>query len=67
MKVMEIRDEWGPDNIYLGERPNPEAGPGDVLLKMKAASLNYRDHVICQGAFAGRGLTLPLIPVSDGA
>jgi NADPH:quinone reductase-like Zn-dependent oxidoreductase len=67
MKVMEIRDQWSPDNICMGERPEPEPGPGQVLLRMKAASLNYRDWVLCQRGYGRRSGTLPLIPVSDGA
>jgi len=67
MKVMEIRNEWKLDNICLGQRPEPEPGPGEVLIKMKAASLNYRDFVMCQGGYGRRGGTLPLVPVSDGA
>jgi NADPH:quinone reductase-like Zn-dependent oxidoreductase len=67
MKVMEIRDEWSPDNIHMNERPDPEPGPGQVLLRMKAASLNYRDYVMCHRGYGRRSGTLPLIPVSDGA
>ena len=67
MKVMQLRDEWSPDNIFLGERPDPEPGPGEVLLSMKAASLNYRDYVMSHRGYGRRSGTLPLIPVSDGA
>ena len=67
MKVMEIRDEWSADNIFVGERPEPEPGPGELLIKMKAASLNYRDFVMCQRGYGRRSGKLPLIPVSDGA
>jgi NADPH:quinone reductase-like Zn-dependent oxidoreductase len=66
MKVFEIRDEWGFDHLQLGTRPDPRPGPGQVLLRMKAASLNYRDLVVPNrgyGAFTGN---LPLIPLSDG-
>ena len=49
MKVMQIQDSWSPDNIRLAERPTPEAGPGEVLLRMEAASLNYRDYVMSRG------------------
>ncbi len=66
MKVMEIRDDWSPDNICLAERPDPVPGSGEVLLKMKAASLNYRDYVMCQRGYGRRSGTLPLVPVSDG-
>jgi NADPH:quinone reductase-like Zn-dependent oxidoreductase len=64
---MEIRTDWSPDNIQLAERPDPVPGPGEVLLKMQAASLNYRDYVMCQGGYGRRSGKLPLVPVSDGA
>lgn len=66
MKVFEIRGEWGFDHLQLGTRPDPKPGPGEVLLRMKAASLNFRDLVVPNrgyGAFTGN---LPLIPLSDG-
>ena len=50
MKVMQIQDEWGVDNIKLAERPKPEPGPGQVVLRMQAASLNYRDTVMVNRA-----------------
>lgn len=46
MKVIQIQDNWSIDNLTLTERPDPEPGPGQVLLRMKAASLNYRDLVV---------------------
>jgi NADPH:quinone reductase-like Zn-dependent oxidoreductase len=67
MKVMQIQDTWSPDNIRLAERPKPEAGPGEVLLQMEAASLNYRDYVMARGGYGRRGGGLPLVPCSDGA
>jgi NADPH:quinone reductase-like Zn-dependent oxidoreductase len=66
MKVFEIRGDWDFDHLLLGSRPDPRPGPGQVLLRMKAASLNYRDLVVPlrgYGAFTGN---LPLIPLSDG-
>ena len=66
MKVFEIRDDWGFDHLQLGTRPDPKPRPGEVLLRMKAASLNFRDLVVPNrgyGAFTGN---LPLIPLSDG-
>jgi NADPH:quinone reductase-like Zn-dependent oxidoreductase len=67
MRVMEIQDSWSPDNIRLAERPAPEPGPGEVLLQMEAASLNYRDYVMARGGYGRRGGALPLVPCSDGA
>ncbi len=66
MRVFQIQDDWGFEHLRLATRPQPKPGPGQVLLKMRAASLNYRDLVVPirgYGAFTG---TLPLIPVSDG-
>ncbi|MGH8705771.1 MAG: zinc-dependent alcohol dehydrogenase family protein, partial [Burkholderiales bacterium] len=66
MKVFQIQDDWGMEHLKLAVRPDPKPGPGQVLLRMKAASINYRDLVVPNrgyGSFTGE---LPLIPVSDG-
>jgi NADPH:quinone reductase-like Zn-dependent oxidoreductase len=67
MKVMQIQDSWSPDSIKRAERPVPEPGAGEVLLRMEAASLNYRDYVMAHGGYGRRGGKLPLVPCSDGA
>ena len=66
MKVFQIQDEWSMDNLVIKNRPMPEPGPGQVLLKMKAASLNYRDLLVPKRGYGKLTGTLPLIPVSDG-
>lgn len=66
MRAWAIEGEWNLDHLRLTTRPEPRPGPGQVLLRMKAASLNYRDtYVIVRGygSFTGN---LPLVPVSDG-
>lgn len=65
MKVFEIRDEFGLDNLVAAERPLPVPNHGEVLLEMKAASLNYRDILMVKGHYNPRQ-PLPLIPCSDG-
>jgi len=65
MRVWEIEGSFGLDHLKLAERPRPAPAKGDVLLKMKAASLNYRDLLTVKGM--GGGFPLPLIPFSDGA
>lgn len=57
----------GIDTLELHEGPTPKPGRGQILVRMKAASLNYRDLNVAAGR-AARG-TLPpnLIPLSDGA
>lgn len=65
MKVFEIRDDFGPDHLVPGERPRPAPAHGQVLLEMKAASLNYRDVLTVAGQYNPKQ-PLPLIPCSDG-
>jgi len=65
MKVFEIQGGFGLDNLKLTERPEPAPGPGHVLLRMRAVSLNYRDLMMVEGVYNPRQ-PLPLIPCSDG-
>jgi NADPH:quinone reductase-like Zn-dependent oxidoreductase len=66
MKLYEIRATKGIDSLVLAEREVPKPGPGEVLIRVHAVSLNYRDLLIAQGRYM-RGLKLPLVPMSDGA
>lgn len=66
MRVFQIEGDWGMENLKLSERPEPEPGPGQVLVRMKASSLNYRDLVVPERGYGSYTGTLPLIPVSDG-
>jgi len=66
MKAYELRETNGIDSLIAVERQVPKPGPGEVLIRVHAVSLNYRDLLIVQGRYA-RGLKLPVIPVSDGA
>ena len=53
-------------NLKLSTRPDPEPGPGEVLVRMKASSLNFRDLVVPDRGYGSHTGTLPLIPLSDG-
>jgi NADPH:quinone reductase-like Zn-dependent oxidoreductase len=66
MRVFQIQDDWGMDHLRLASRPEPRPGPGQVLLRMKAAALNYRDLVVPNRGYGSFTGTLPLVPVSDG-
>jgi NADPH:quinone reductase-like Zn-dependent oxidoreductase len=66
MRVFQIQDDWGIDHLQVATRPDPEPGPGEVLLRMKAASLNFRDLVVPDRGYGQYTGTLPLIPISDG-
>jgi NADPH:quinone reductase-like Zn-dependent oxidoreductase len=65
MKVFEIR-EFGFDKLTLVEREIPAVRPDEVLVRIGAASLNYRDVMVADGAYNPR-MKLPAIPLSDGA
>jgi NADPH:quinone reductase-like Zn-dependent oxidoreductase len=65
MEVWELREGFGLEHLRKAERADPVPGPGEVLLAMRAASLNYRDTLAVRGGYGPR-CTLPLIPVSDG-
>ncbi|MEP6773603.1 MAG: NAD(P)-dependent alcohol dehydrogenase, partial [Polaromonas sp.] len=47
------------------ELPDPKAGPGEVLVRLRAAALNFADVAVATGAFPGA--TFPMVPVADGA
>ncbi len=44
--------------------PDPEPGPGEVLVELRVAALNRRDVLVAQGTYP---YPLPLVPGSDGA
>ncbi len=66
MRVFQIQDDWGMANLQMAERPQPRPGAGQVLLRMLASSLNYRDLVVPERGYGSFTGTLPLIPISDG-
>jgi NADPH:quinone reductase-like Zn-dependent oxidoreductase len=66
MRAYEIRDGFGLDHVHHVERPDPQPGPGQVLVEVRAVSLNYRDLLVVKGVYNPR-LPLPRIPCSDAA
>ncbi|MBV8772514.1 MAG: NAD(P)-dependent alcohol dehydrogenase [Deltaproteobacteria bacterium] len=67
MKTYEIAEPKGIDSLKLVERPTPKPRANEVLVRVRATSLNYRDLVTVKGGAATRGIRLPLVPLSDGA
>jgi NADPH:quinone reductase-like Zn-dependent oxidoreductase len=57
---------FGLDSLEFAERPTPAPGPGEVLVGVRAVSLNYRDLMVVKGQYNPR-MKLPRIPCSDGA
>ena len=66
MRVWQIVGENGIDALELAERPSPEPGPGQVGVRVRANSINYRDLSTVR-APAQRGFAYPRVPNSDGA
>ena len=64
MKSFELQS-FGIDNLKLVDRETPRPGPGEVLVRLKAASLNFRDLMVLEGTYNPR-LKLPMVPLSDG-
>jgi NADPH:quinone reductase-like Zn-dependent oxidoreductase len=65
MKAYELAETKGIGSLRLTEREDPVPGPEEVVIEVKAASLNYRDLLVAKGAYPN--LRLPLVPLSDGA
>lgn len=62
MKAYELRNDSGSMTLAIVERPQPAPGPGEVVVRMRAASLNYRDLLISKAP-----RSTPLVPLCDGA
>jgi NADPH:quinone reductase-like Zn-dependent oxidoreductase len=65
MKVWKIQS-FGIDQLALEDSAPPRPGRGEVLVKIHAVSLNYRDLLMVRGQYNPR-MALPRIPCSDGA
>jgi NADPH:quinone reductase-like Zn-dependent oxidoreductase len=65
MKAFELGKNSGIDALTMVDRPMPKPGHGQVVVRMHAMSLNYRDLIIAKSAMGKREKTI--IPVSDGA
>lgn len=66
MKALVIENGFGVENLAVVERPEPTPATGQVLVRVKAASLNYRDLLIAKGAYNPK-LALPRVLGSDCA
>jgi len=55
------------DGLVQVELPQPTAGPGEILVEMRAAALNYRDLVVPLGVYIGGPVPRDIFPLSDGS
>ncbi len=67
MRALSVAEPWGLDAIQVVEAPDPVLNHGEVLVRMRAVSLNYRDLLMVQGMYArGAATGGTITPFSDG-
>jgi NADPH:quinone reductase-like Zn-dependent oxidoreductase len=66
MRSYEIQEYGGSSGLKLVDRPLPEPDNYDVVVQIRATSLNYRDLIVLQGKY-DRHPTVGRVPLSDGA
>lgn len=66
MKAWVIEGGFGLDRLRQVDRPDPKPGAGQVVVRVRAVSLNYRDLLVTKGLYNPK-MPLPRVPCSDGA
>lgn len=67
MRLYRLQGPVGEDRLQLCDAPEPVAGPRDVVVRIGAVSLNYRDLMVFDNRYAHGGVRDGLVPCSDGA
>ena len=67
MKLWHFPQAAGIDTLVQTEAPTPKPGRNQVLVRIRATSLNYRDLMVASGSGARGPTPANLIPLSDGA
>ncbi len=65
MRAIVVNELGGPEVLRLGEAPRPEPGPGQVLIRVHRAGVNFSDTERRRGVYRRPGL--PWIPGTEGA
>jgi NADPH:quinone reductase-like Zn-dependent oxidoreductase len=65
MRAWQIQS-FGVDSLQVIEQPTPSPAAGEVLVQVRAISLNFRDLMVVKGLYNPK-MALPRIPCSDGA
>jgi len=55
MKAVYIAEPGGPERLIFGDRPDPEAGAGEVVVRVRATSVNHADLALRAGRSATGG------------
>jgi len=63
-RIVQI-NSWGTGGLSIAERETPVPAPRQVIVRMRAVSLNFRDLLVVEGRYDPK-MRLPLTPVSDG-
>lgn len=65
MRAVAVHEHGGPDHlVFEANYPDPTPGPGDVIVRVKACSLNYHD-IFTRRGMPGIKLDLPVVPGLD--
>jgi NADPH:quinone reductase-like Zn-dependent oxidoreductase len=67
MKQAVVQSGKGIETLAVQEAPVPQPGPGEALVRLHAATLNFRDLIVAKGLFPGLGKEPEVIPLSCGA
>jgi NADPH:quinone reductase-like Zn-dependent oxidoreductase len=65
MKAVRLTELGGPEKLHIADVPKPEAGPGQIVVRVKFAAFNRRDVFITQNLYPG--IVLPRTLGSDGS
>jgi len=66
IRAYQVGDQKGLGSLVVAKRPDPTPGPGQVLVRVRAAALNRRDLSILSGRYQGIK-PIERIPLGDGA
>ena len=66
-KAIRIHVNGGPEVMLWEDIPTPEPGPGEALVRLHAATLNFRDLTMAKGLIPGIAKEPDLVPLSCGA
>src|SRR5258705_3984825 len=67
MKAIQMSEQGGPEVLQLVELPDPQPGPGEVLIKVDAAAVNFSDLMRRRGDVYPVPTPLPFVPGAEVA